>query len=129
MGSDASNLQHLVHRLADRGQLGSYERKLSSRQTIEYKRNRMGVQKILRRSKEADAGAATGSRNQKESRRRVRRSREIGGAAKFSYPQTLEKARNREGISLAVERAGAGVQGNATSDSSGFIPQGRPRPV
>ena len=47
------------------------------------------------------------------------------GAAKFSYPQTLEKARNGEGISPAV----APVQRNAASDFSGFIPPGCSRPA
>jgi hypothetical protein len=47
-------------------------------------------------------------------------------AAKFSYPQTIEKARNGEGIWLLplFAPAQAGVQGKAALDSCGLIPQG-----
>jgi hypothetical protein len=95
-------------------------------------------QLILRRSEEADATAATVSPNQepkgvatpRRSSASFAGNRRAGGCgeAKFSYPQTLEKAQNRERISLSLlAPARAGVQGNAASDSSGFIPQDRPK--
>jgi hypothetical protein len=85
------------------------ERNFSSLQTIENKRNRVGSPSNPPTFGGSDATAATVSPNQKEARRCVhprRRWRESAGrrmwGAKFSYPQTLEKAQNGEGIWLAA---------------------------
>jgi len=53
------------------------------------------------------------------------------GAAKFSYPQPLEKARNEEGIWQAVApHAGLGPRSRESRVRLAVsIPQGRPRPV
>jgi hypothetical protein len=95
------------------------EGNFSSQRTLENKRNGIEFQSASvrrtpmqqRRQSHRTEGAATPRPSFAGNRQE----------AKFSYPQPLGKARNGEGISPAV----AGVQGNAASDSSGFIPENR----
>jgi len=80
---------------------------------------------ILPRFEQADATVATATPRPSSASLAGNRRVGGGGEAKFSCPQTLEKARNRERTWLAVGvRAGLSFQGMAASDSSGFTPSG-----
>jgi hypothetical protein len=110
---------------------GRGERNFSSPQTLENKQNRVGISPNPPPFGGCRCNVGlTGPKGVATPRpfsALLAGNRRGGGfeAAKFSYPQPLEMARNGEGISRAVATR-AGVQGNAASDSSGFTPQGRP---
>src|ERR1700677_112942 len=103
-------------------------------QTLEDKRNRIGISPNPPRSE--DAGATSISPVRKQLGHRVRsrrRSREIGRLAderRRNFPirnrlKRLEKAKESRRPSLLAP-ARAAVQGNAASDPSGIIPGGLP---
>jgi hypothetical protein len=111
-------------------------RNFSSLQSIENKRNRIGIPlNSHSRSGEADATAATLSPNQKESRQRVhprRSSRKIGASVDVGGEIFLS-ANPRKGSkrrrNLVGCRSSRLLSRKAASDTSGCFPQGRPRPV
>jgi hypothetical protein len=89
------------------------ERKFSCLQTVENKRNRIGISQNPPRREGAGATARPPRRTETSSKaapvlgavRRKSAPRRRRGA-KFSYPQPLEKARNGEGISRAIAPRG-----------------------